>query len=290
MGDDQKMTPLHIAAINNFPEITEFLLREKNANVHAQDERGWTPLHIAAEHNSLDVIQTLLRHEANIDCRAKNTDTPLHIAICSNQPIAVDAILQCGALVNARGEKNFTPLHKAAKMGNTEICEKLIKAGARIDHRAENKNTPLHTAAANGQAAVVQILTNEAVTGQCVTIMDINKSGFNGWNAFHQASIGGHVDTMEELLKAGCKLNQEDDYSFDTALHLAARFGQDESIGFLVDQDNIRIDAMNKENKTALDLCKLKGHDLAERYLLESEAKTGNEVKKIQDKNTIGFR
>merc|ERR1712157_650219 len=256
MGDDQKMTPLHIAAINNFPEITEFLLREKNANVHAQDERGWTPLHIAAEHNSLDVIQTLLRHEANIDCRAKNTDTPLHIAICSNQPIAVDAILQCGALVNARGEKN----------------------------------SPLHTAAANGQAAVVQILTNEAVTGQCVTIMDINKSGFNGWNAFHQASIGGHVDTMEELLKAGCKLNQEDDYSFDTALHLAARFGQDESIGFLVDQDNIRINAMNKENKTALDLCKLKGHDLAERYLLESEAKTGNEVKKIQDKNTIGFR
>lgn len=282
---DDKTTPLHIAAYNGHKEAAEYLLVEQRANVHSQDNNGWTPLHHAAENNQVDLINLLIEFESNIDCRAKNTDTPLHVAVINDKFDAVDTFLRAGALVNARGEKNFTPLHKAAQLGYDSICDSLIKNGARLDHRAENKNTPLHTAAAAGKVDALKVI----LVHNNISNLDLNKSGFNGWNAFHQAAIGGHTEAMQFLLDHGCRLNQEDDYSLDTALHLAARFGQEKSIEFLVDQDNIRLNVLNKENKTPLDLCRLKGHDLSERFLLESEAKTSQEMKMIKNMNTIGI-
>ena len=274
---DDKTTPLHIACLNGFYDIAEYLLNVERANVHCQNTDGWTPLHVAAEGNRVEILRLLMENQGNIDSRAKNTDTPLHVAIDHNNSEAADTLIGLGANVNSRGEKNFSPLHKAAKIGNTEIIKKLIESGARIDHRAENKNAALHTAATNGQEKAVQVLCEFESSS-----IDIDKSGFNGWNAFHQASIGGHVNCMRILLKAGTKLNCEDDFNFDTALHLAARFGVEESVEFLLDQDHIRVNNLNKENKTALDLCRVKGHDLIERYLLESEARTSEEVENMK--------
>ena len=213
-----KTTPLHIASYSGNVQIAKYLI-ENDASVHLQNHEGWTPLHHAAECNQVKIIQLLVASEANIDARSKNTNTPLHTAVVNREIDAVECLLALGGLVNARGDKNFTPLHKAAKAGDALIARTLLNAGARYDHRAENKNTPLHTAAAHGKGEPLKIL----VAHHTEHSTDLNKSGFNGWNPLHQASIGGHVGAMEVLIDSGVKINHDDDFNLDTALHLAAR-------------------------------------------------------------------
>ena len=175
-----KTSPLHIAAYNGFMDIGKRLLI-RGANVHVQNSDGWTPLHHAAENSRVSFIQLLLNHDANIDARAQNTNTPLHTAVISGQVDSVEALLQLGAHVNARGEKNFTPLHKCAQMGDEKVTRILLTNGARTDHRAENNNMPLHTAASHGKFEVVKVLVE-----QCTFTQELNKSGFNGWNAIEK--------------------------------------------------------------------------------------------------------
>jgi len=55
------VTPLHIAAYEDYKEVVELLLT-KNADVNAKDEIGETPLHAAVLKGHMDVAELLRQH------------------------------------------------------------------------------------------------------------------------------------------------------------------------------------------------------------------------------------
>jgi hypothetical protein len=76
-------TPLHMAAIYNYPEATELLLSH-GADIMALDNTKATPLHEACRWLNRACIETLIRHHAFVNAQDQNGKTPLDYALAKH--------------------------------------------------------------------------------------------------------------------------------------------------------------------------------------------------------------
>ena len=95
--DYDKNTPLHLAAVRNYPETIDLLL-SKGANVNAQNAVKMTPLHLAAKAGYVEAVKSLLKAKPQLD---------------------------------VKDDRDFTPLVWAEKTHNDEVVELLRKSGAK---------------------------------------------------------------------------------------------------------------------------------------------------------------
>ena len=79
VGDYDKNTPLHLAAMHGHADAVEFLL-ENGANVNATNSVDMTALHLAAKQGYIGVVNVLLRYEPNLDIEDSRGWTPLNWA------------------------------------------------------------------------------------------------------------------------------------------------------------------------------------------------------------------
>ena len=73
------ITPLHLAAGHNKPEVVALLL-ERGADIHSRSALGSTPLHYAAAHGTPEVVALLLDRGADIEILDNSKFTPLDYA------------------------------------------------------------------------------------------------------------------------------------------------------------------------------------------------------------------
>lgn len=59
-------------------------------------QNGDTPLHLAAAKGRRKITMLLLKHNANVNARAKNLCTPLHYAAGSRSTFILKALLEAG--------------------------------------------------------------------------------------------------------------------------------------------------------------------------------------------------
>ena len=78
-ADKNNLTPLMLAAHNNYPEIVTLLL-QKRADINATDRHGGTALMAACNKGRLDAVEILLSHGADVNVRTKNGVAALQIS------------------------------------------------------------------------------------------------------------------------------------------------------------------------------------------------------------------
>jgi ankyrin repeat protein len=78
--DMGRETPLHLAAVVNYPEAIELLLNH-GADIMALSNGRETPLHSACRSLHIASIETLLRHHAFVNARDSQGKTPLDYAL-----------------------------------------------------------------------------------------------------------------------------------------------------------------------------------------------------------------
>lgn len=178
--DDEGITPLHWAAINNQYAMCKFLI-EHGAEINKKGgESVATPLQWAAQRCHYYTVNLLLQHGADpliTDAQGYNTlhistfngnvllivlllhqgipvdvaDTYGHTALMWSAykgfPQCVDVFLRWGASVHATDEQGFTALHWALVKGNPGCILKLIEYGADRFAKTESGKTPAVTAA-----------------------------------------------------------------------------------------------------------------------------------------------
>jgi ankyrin repeat protein len=178
-ADEQGITPLHWAAINNHYALCHFLI-QSGANVNAKggdavatpvlwaakrcnyyivnlllehgadplitDDQGFNLLHSATLDGNVYQLVLLLHQDIPVDIPDAQAHTALMWAAYKGYPACVDLFLRWGANVYATDDQGFTALHWALVKGSQGSIQKLIEYGA--DRFAKNNDgkTPAVTA------------------------------------------------------------------------------------------------------------------------------------------------
>jgi len=154
-------TPLHVAAVRGYKEISTLLIA-KGADVNAEDESGLTPLHAAAWMGHKEIVSLLIAEGADISAKNEDGVAALHTAALAGRKDTVALLTANDADVNARNEDGMTPLHAAALAGHKETVVLLIAKGADVNAKNEDGLTPLDAASQKGHRAIVELLRRHA--------------------------------------------------------------------------------------------------------------------------------
>ncbi len=146
--NDQGLTPLHYAVKNNSVEICR-ILQAREAKIDARDNYGNTPLHTAISWGSSQCAKFLLLLKANVELRNLSGNTPMHTAVLHQDSLGINMLYQYGASLESRDNTGMTPLLLSTRKNFWTISELLIELGADYNTRDDRGNTPLHEAVRN---------------------------------------------------------------------------------------------------------------------------------------------
>jgi ankyrin repeat protein len=275
--DDDGWTPLHVAALNGYGDMVQFLLAN-NAKVNAKNSAGDTPLILAAEEGHEAVVELLLRNNANVNVNGDD-GSPLEVAAANGYVDIVKLLLSKNADVNTWDSEGGTPILSAK---NKEIAELLVARAASVNTKDKDRQTPLHIAAAYGRSDLVQFLLEKG--------SDVNAKDRYGDTPLHYAASDStiqaeifdsrpHPYDLPLQAKAGTNINVRDsiisptnsclevvklllankadvnvrDRHGDTPLHYAAATGDIQLVRLLL-ASKAEINAMDRDGSTPLHL------------------------------------
>ncbi len=258
-GDDEGLTPLHLAVTHSHWEIITLLCGVTDTNI--TDGLYRTPLHFAiTEDAPAEVVQELIDYGASPFCEDFLHKSPIDYAIeRALQPDVFASLIDkkhqspeitIKHLINKGKEpwivKSYckAALYYALHSGSSpiEIIEEINKFGQYTyrlrdqifdtslkDSRVEIFNFALRYAAKNGASSdVIKLLID---SGAGISDIDEDDNDVEGNSILHLAISSGNVETFNALYDAGEEIDlNERDRSGYTLLHLAAKSGSRESI------------------------------------------------------------
>jgi len=177
--------------------------------------------------------------------RVESLDTSSLFLFSARSPEAAQEILAQGADIDARDEMGRTPLQVAAAKGETELVQFFLSQGAHVDLQDRAKDTPLHAAAENGRSGVAAALLiagadpNARGRGWLTPLQKVAMSRplweRMGVDVSEDDGFGrDYLETARVLLSNGADANLRAEH-WDTALHFAARNGDEDLAELLVE-------------------------------------------------------
>ena len=218
-------TPFLLAARYGLIEVASLLLRY-GARPDDEDCQGAMPLHIAACHGHYDFIEWLLsqRPSIHINIKSKNLSTPLHSGAICNINKDIKPLLDMGASIYETDENGMTPMHYAV-VDNFEKYSNLI-----FEFEELSSSSFITVWGPEGDITVTHdsyVSRAVPLSFQCLKLIEIIKS-------------------------SGASYINEMDTSGKTALHLAARTGEECCVLQLL-KNGARTDLNDKQGKIPLD-------------------------------------
>ncbi len=220
--DASGRTPLMQAAAFGNVETLRVLL-DAGAEVNARNRTDATALLWAA--GDPEKARLLIDRGADVTLQSKQGRTPLMVAASrpANSPV-VALMLAKGADPRAQDRLGTTVLSLACRFGDLESVKLLLRAGAEPNVPDSLGRTSLSSAAVGGNPEIVRLLlqhgadvhvaTKRPAPGVIPVSVTIQKHGpptGTGVTPLHYAAAFGPLESVQMLLKAGAKVNAQDD-------------------------------------------------------------------------------
>lgn len=230
------------------------------------DQEGNTLLLIASQFGQLTVVQWLLENVAKPDEYNKNGKYALILAI---QQASVDISPLVKWLVQQYKSKNILkqydnegryPLHYAVRRRHLGLIEFLIKeGGSEFLNQYDNQGYyPLHYAVQEGNVQIVDFLIRAGAN--CNAQAGIGQ-GEGQETPLMLAIRYGHIRIAQYLFQLPKTDKNLKTYRCeDSLLHLAARYGRENMVTWLLETKKISIDAINYQSDTPLMVAITNGH------------------------------
>lgn len=215
-ADEDRSTPLHLAAARGFAAVVNLLL-SRGAQVDSRDHLGQTPLHWAVVNNQSAVIQTLASKGADVNTRITGIVRPsneagdlaeataLHLAT-KFKPL-VDLLLSLKADSNARASDSRTPLDVAIRSRQWQSALRLVEAGTELNPADSVAGSPLWwvinvSGGPPDKRAETAVLLEAIVSRK----PDVNRA-HEGRTPLQMAVEAGFTSAVKRLLEAGADPN-----------------------------------------------------------------------------------
>ncbi|EEB14418.1 ankyrin repeat domain-containing protein, putative [Pediculus humanus corporis] len=244
--DNLGRTPLHLCCLGGFVECCRKFV-QLNLDLNVQDNSGKTSLHLAAYKGSIECLDLL------------NTS-----ALCCGKRMfnCVYTLVGIGSSVTVKDVSGCTPLHLAAAYDLEGKCvEYLIKHNKDCANNDNEGFTPIHYAVfGRNQAGLKHLLQNydkKINDDTCLKITSLHIASYYGFNEIMRlllplfnnvnvkdelgrtplqlASLKGHCQCVQLLLRCGALVAVHDDVNKRTPVHAAAVNGHTECLQMLLD-------------------------------------------------------
>ena len=223
-----------------------------------------TPLMQAAYLHKNRALQKLIENGARTELQNKNGLTAVSFAILANNHEGVALLLKAGATTNS-SSYSFLPLTICVELNQLAILKILLENGNKSDLINATGFTALHLASKRGKTQFVRLLLQNNANPNCRTA--------NMFTPLHTTILSwtdSHKVVLQLLLSNNADPNLVDEEK-NTALHLAAKHGNDQATKLLL-AHNINIDEINAVGNTAIHEAVLNGHYQVFRILLKAQA------------------
>jgi ankyrin repeat protein len=185
-----------------------------------------SPLVEAVKNQDQQQIGVLLNQNPDVNVRSNDGSTALLWAAHWGDVKTTDLLLRAGADPNVANDFRMTPLSQACVNGSAGLVELLLKAGANPNTPIATGETPLMTCAKTGGVDAVKALIAHDATVNA-------KEPVQNQTALMWAAAERHPSVVNMLIDAKADLQARTKRGF-TALHFAAREGDQESIRLLL--------------------------------------------------------
>jgi ankyrin repeat protein len=232
-------------------------------------------LDAAVDADSPELVRCLAEHGSTVDGPA------LYRAVGRGRFAAAAALVDLGADVDHADETGTAVLLLAADRGATDLCLRLLDAGADPAVRLQTFG-PVHFAMLGGHTDTALALIDRGadVSGADQPLVSVALSGGSAtlvrWcldhghvpppDAVERAVSGNHAEILRALIAAGERVDVAN-ASGITPLHLAADRGHADLVEILLAAGAPTDPVVPGQNRTALDLAELHGHDACVRLL-----------------------
>jgi ankyrin repeat protein len=197
-----------------------------------------SPLVYASDMGLFSVTRQLLADgcDPNESCR----DPPLHLAARRGHENVVALLLDYGAKINVKNIEGHTPLHSAVQYeGNISVVQILLNHGADVNTANNHGSTPLFSAVYGDHGDIARLLVERGAR-----VEDSDNEMHQ--TPLHRAAWNEDGPLLDFLLKHGANINAKN-IRGETALHYAAKYGQNTLSQLLVNGADPNIQADNGE-------------------------------------------
>jgi ankyrin repeat protein len=238
---------LHCAAEGGSEEVVKFLLDQGGeADI---DCDGKTPLHYACSSGHVGVVELLLQHLGMqaLEERDERGRTAVHFAVVGKKEEVLALLLSKGAQAGVADDSGTTPFMKACEAGRLGVVRLLLQhQGEQVLEETNSQGRgAVHYAAQEGHEEILHFLLSQGAPAN-------NREDSDGCTPFMRGAAVGEVGAVKMLLQhLGRQVLEETDKSGQTALHMAAKYGNGEMVAFLLSQ-GADVHSKDKDGKTVL--------------------------------------
>ena len=237
----QGRTPLIHAIISSRRDSFDTLL-QSGARIDQTDAMGMSALHWAAGLGQVATITTLLEKGASRLDHDIAGHEPIHQAAARGHIPAVEALITEGLDLdrptkNADNSNGESLLHIASLYNHLDLARYLLKNGVQVNYWSDRPSmwayyprakllgsslTPLHYACCLGHFEMAALLLDHNAL--------VNAATVDGYTPLMMAAEAENTDLVNLLLSRGAKVNASLPGTLSTALHMAARRGDIETV------------------------------------------------------------
>ncbi|KAF3958320.1 hypothetical protein CMV_016772 [Castanea mollissima] len=256
-------TPLHLALINKYQEVTSKIKYNEVARFLVETEpvvtcssinkENKSPLYMAAEAGDVELLEIMLNKLPCLQKVAgKSIVHPTISCAFTTKNIGIlDTVLRkMPHLITNQDNTGMTPLSHAASIGFLDGVQYLLEKASDCAYKIDlNGFYPIHTASKKGHIEVIEFFLNQYPD----TSELLNR---NGQNILHVAAVSGKAKAVAYILKRDdleMLINEKDNYG-NTPLHLASKERHPKVVSILTWDKRVSLKLLNIVGKTALDV------------------------------------
>ncbi|XP_076081481.1 uncharacterized protein LOC143052358 [Mytilus galloprovincialis] len=267
---NDKMTPLHVAAIKGWTDIVKLLL-DTGADYNKCDMYGLSPVMIACRYGHTEILRILLEKGADNNKCTNDGWSPVLMASRYGHTETVRILLEKGADNNKCSNDSWSPVMMACRNGHTEIVRILLETGADYNKCNNDSWSPVLMACKYGHTETVRMLLDKGA--------DYNKCNNDGWSPVMSTCRYGQIEIVRILLDTGADYDQCNSDGWSPVM-LSCIEGHTEIVKMLLDKGADYNKCNNDGWSPVMSACK-NGHTEIVRMLSDKGADYNNVTRMV---------